>query len=64
MSKVFAIIISVRYSHFLTTPDKCYMQIDKQLIKLVYNDEVLNVNFELLDRCPVSVFKQSLISVR
>ena len=23
---------------FLTTPHKCYMRIDKQLIKVVYND--------------------------
>ena len=42
--------IYVRLSHlncFVATPQKCYMQINKQLINLVYND-MMNLTYSLL----------------
>ena len=29
----------ITFNKFCATPHKCYMRINKQLIKLVYNDE-------------------------
>ena len=29
----------ITFNKFRATPDKCYMRINKQLIKLVYTDE-------------------------
>ena len=44
--------IYVRLSHlhcFVVTPQKCYMRINKQLINLVYNDNIMmNLTYSLL----------------